>query len=78
MNKRFVKSVLISMLIALMAFPSIAMASKIRSNQDATDYYDAGKGASGETLEIGLCAVHYQNGNHLSPVILFGIFIYHR
>lgn len=69
MNKR-------SIVVALMAFPSTAMASTTRSNQDATAYYDAGKGASGETLEIGSCAVHYQNGNHLSPVIPFGTFIY--
>ena len=67
---------LLSMTVAILAFPCTALARTTRSNQDVTAYCDTGKGASGETLEIGSCAVHYQNNNHLNPVIPFGTFIY--
>jgi len=76
MSKRFSKLILASMITALVAFPSIALARTNRTNQDATAYCDAGQGSSEETLEIGSCAVHFQNGNHLDPVIPYGTFIY--
>lgn len=76
MYKKFAKMIFGSLVIALLVFPNTVMASTTRRNQDATAYDDTGKGASGATLEIGSCAVHYQNGNHLNPVIPFGTFIY--
>lgn len=69
------KIFVICMFCTTMLFP-ITSQAVTRSNQDCTAYYSGTTTASGLPVEIGYCAVHYKNGNHLNPVIPFGTYIY--
>jgi len=57
-----------------MVSPNVIPGAITESNQDSTAYVAAtgAKGSSGTVMAVGMCAVHYVNGNPLNPIIPFG------